>query len=42
MKNEEKETNNRNYEYCPDCGAKLYHAEGCVTCICCGFSLCGY
>ncbi len=22
--NNKKENNNRNYEYCPDCGAKLY------------------
>ncbi len=25
---------------CPVCGTKLRHAEGCVECIMCGWSLC--
>ncbi len=27
-------------EFCPDCGAQLIHAEGCVMCSCCGWSRC--
>ena len=27
-------------EFCPDCGAQLIHAEGCVMCACCGWSRC--
>lgn len=27
-------------EFCPDCGAQIIHAEGCVMCACCGWSLC--
>ncbi|OYT31583.1 ribonucleoside-diphosphate reductase, adenosylcobalamin-dependent [Candidatus Woesearchaeota archaeon ex4484_78] len=28
-------------EKCPVCGAKLYFAEGCYTCMSCGYSKCG-
>jgi len=28
-------------ESCPVCGAKLYFAEGCYTCLSCGYSKCG-
>ncbi|MGB9748336.1 MAG: adenosylcobalamin-dependent ribonucleoside-diphosphate reductase [Candidatus Woesearchaeota archaeon] len=28
-------------ESCPVCGAKLYFAEGCHTCLSCGYSKCG-
>lgn len=27
--------------FCPDCGAPLRHAEGCVMCPFCGWSKCG-
>jgi len=27
-------------EFCPDCGAQIIHAEGCVVCACCGWSMC--
>ncbi|MHB8281314.1 MAG: hypothetical protein ACYDDE_00750 [bacterium] len=26
---------------CPDCGNKIAHVEGCITCYFCGFSMCG-
>ena len=28
-------------ETCPVCGSKLYFAEGCYTCLSCGYSKCG-
>jgi len=28
------------YVYCPECGARVIHESGCVTCPVCGWSLC--
>src|SRR3989338_1850190 len=35
-----KESEVRVMEFCPDCGAQLIHADGCVMCACCGWSKC--
>ena len=29
------------YVYCPECGAKVIHESGCVTCPSCGWGMCG-
>jgi len=29
------------YVFCPECGTKVVHENGCVTCPACGWSLCG-
>jgi len=29
------------YVYCPECGTRVIHESGCVTCPSCGWSLCG-
>ena len=29
-----------NFEFCPDCGARIEHESGCVVCRSCGFSKC--
>ena len=42
--NEQEANNGQNKEneiICPDCGAPLRHAEGCVMCPFCGWSKCG-
>jgi len=26
--------------FCPECGALLYHQEGCLLCMACGWSAC--
>ena len=31
----------RDYVYCPECGTRVIHGSGCVTCPSCGWSLCG-
>jgi len=41
-KNTEKSTTKQEeYIYCPECGVKLIHESGCVTCPSCGWGLCG-
>ena len=27
-------------EFCPDCGAQIIRAEGCIMCANCGWSMC--
>ena len=29
------------YVYCPECGTRVIHESGCVTCPSCGWGLCG-
>lgn len=41
FKNSNAEDCSKAIKYCPDCGAKLEHEGGCVTCRECGFSKCG-
>jgi ribonucleoside-diphosphate reductase alpha chain len=41
MENYEEIKEKLNNGICPECGAKIAHAEGCVICHCCGFSMCG-
>ncbi len=38
---EEKKELTESEEKCPVCGSKLYSAEGCYTCLSCGYSKCG-
>ncbi len=40
LKVDEKEGFEQTEEKCPVCGSKLYFAEGCYTCLNCGFSKC--
>jgi len=41
QKNYEEIKEKINSGICPDCGAKIIYAEGCMICYCCGFSMCG-
>ena len=38
---EDKKELDESDENCPVCKAKLYCAEGCYTCLSCGYSKCG-
>ena len=29
------------YVYCPECGTRVIHESGCVTCPSCGWGMCG-
>ncbi|NIP40939.1 MAG: hypothetical protein GTN39_05485, partial [Candidatus Aenigmarchaeota archaeon] len=37
----EKKEMEESEEICPMCRSKLYFAEGCYTCLSCGYSRCG-
>lgn len=39
--NTDKDNTDKYAKYCPDCGEKLEHEGGCVTCRNCGYSKCG-
>ena len=29
------------HDYCPECGTRVIHESGCVTCPSCGWGMCG-
>jgi ribonucleoside-diphosphate reductase alpha chain len=34
-------TSSKSLSFCPECGTKVEHGGGCVTCRSCGYSKCG-
>jgi anaerobic ribonucleoside-triphosphate reductase len=40
-KTEDPEVVTKPWDVCPECGSRMYFAEGCMLCPVCGFARCG-